>query len=300
MRRDLVGYGFNPPSLRWPGGAMVAVNLAVNYEEGAELAVEAGDAENERIGEVLSVVPSGRRDIGMEQIFAYGLRAGLPRFLDAFDRAGLKATFWMCGRAVARTPSLAAEVVRRGHEAACHGWVWRPNADYQTREAEAEAVRRASDVIEQATGTRPVGYFCRGSPSEHTRAILTELGYRYDSDAFDDDLPYRCPETGMLVLPYALDSNDMKFFHPNGFVQPRDFSDYVAASLDQMIEEGRRGRCGMLNIGLHLRISGRPARFRAVEAILRDLAARGGDVWVATRREIAEATDAQLPPLPAT
>ncbi len=223
MRRDLVGYGFDPPRLVWPNGAKVAVNLAVNYEEGAELSVEAGDAENERIGEVVSVVPPGRRDIGMEQIFGYGLRVGLGRFLDAFDRAGLPATFWMCGRAVARTPALAREVVRRGHEAACHGWVWRPNADYTTPEAEREAMQRATDAIRQATGTRPMGYFCRGSATEHTRALLAELGYRYDSNAFDDDLPYRCPETGLLVLPYALDSNDMKFFHPNGFVQPADF-----------------------------------------------------------------------------
>ena len=241
MSRDLVGYGFSPPVLRWPGDAAVAVSLVVNYEEGAELSVEAGDAENERMGEVISVVPPGRRDIGMEQIYAYGLRAGLPRFLDAFDRAGMRVTFWMCGRAVERTPALAQEVVRRGHEAGCHGWLWRPNADYGSIDAERDAIGRATDAIERATGARPTGYFCRGSPSPHTRQLLLEAGYTYDSNAFDDDLPYRCPETGMLVLPYSLDSNDMKFFHPNGFVQPQDFSSYVAAALDQLIEEGRRG-----------------------------------------------------------
>ncbi len=294
MKRDLVGYGFSPPVLRWPGDAAVAVSLAVNYEEGAELSVEAGDAENERMGEVISVVPPGRRDIGMEQIFAYGLRAGLPRFLDAFDRAGMRATFWMCGRAVERTPSLAREVVRRGHEAGCHGWLWRPNADYAGVDEEREAIHRATDAIERATGARPTGYFCRGSPSPHTRRLLVEAGYTYDSNAFDDDLPYRCPDTGMLVLPYALDSNDMKFFHPNGFVQPEDFSGYVAAALDQLIEEGRRGVPRTLSIGFHLRICGRPARFRAVEAILADLARRGGDVWVATRAEIAAVSSEQL------
>lgn len=298
MQRDLIGYGFAPPPIVWPNGARVAVNLAVNYEEGAEQAIEAGDPENERIGEVISVVPPGRRDIGMEQIFAYGLRAGLRRFLDAFDRAGMRATFWMCGRAVERTPALAREVVRRGHEPACHGWVWRPNADYATRAEEHAAMLRATEAIEAATGVRPVGYFCRGSPTVHTRSILVELGYLYDSDAFDDDLPYRCRDTGLLVLPYALDSNDMKFFHPNGFARPQEFADYVAAALDQTIEEAGRGAGCLLNIGLHLRISGRPARFRAVEAILRDLQARGNDVWVATRREIAEAGGPQLP-LPA-
>lgn len=128
MRRDLVGYGFHPPHIAWPGGAKLAVSLVVNYEEGAEMAVEAGDPENERIGEVISVVPPGRRDLGQEGIFGYGLRAGLQRFLEAFDRHGVQASFFMCGRAVERTPALAAEVVRRGHEAANHGWVWRPQA----------------------------------------------------------------------------------------------------------------------------------------------------------------------------
>ncbi len=292
--RDLVGYGFSPPVLRWPGGARVAVSLVVNYEEGAEMAFEAGDPENERVGEVLSVVPPGRRDLGMEQVFAYGLRAGLPRFLDAFDRAGVKTTFWMCGRAVERTPALAREVVRRGHEAACHGWVWRPNADYTDIDEERAAILRATQAIEAATGVRPRGYFCRGSASPNTRALLHEMGYDYDSNALDDDLPYRCPTTGMLVLPYALDSNDMKFFHPNGFVLPGDMADYVAAALDQLIDEGRRGVPRMLSVGFHLRICGRPARFRAVEAILADLARRGADVWVATRAEIAAAAGAQL------
>jgi peptidoglycan/xylan/chitin deacetylase (PgdA/CDA1 family) len=294
VSRDLVGYGFRPPRFEWPGGAKVAVSLVVNYEEGAEMAIEAGDPANEAVGEVRSVVAADRRDIGMEHVFAYGLRAGLPRFLDAFDRAGVSATFWMCGRAVERTPELAGEVVRRGHEPGCHGWVWRPNADYATPAEERAAILRATDAIEAATGTRPIGYFCRGSASPATRSLLKELGYVYDSNALDDDFPYRCPQTGMLVLPYALDSNDMKFFHPNGFVRPDDFAAYVAAALDQLIEEGIRGAPRMLSIGFHLRICGRPARFRAVEAILADLARRGGDVWVATRREIAAVAEARL------
>jgi peptidoglycan/xylan/chitin deacetylase (PgdA/CDA1 family) len=200
----------------------------------------------------------------------------------------------MCGRAVERTPHLAREVVRRGHEAGCHGCFWRPNADYGSIDEERDAIRRATDAIEQATGARPTGYFCRGSPSPHTRRLLLEAGYTYDSNAFDDDLPYRCPETGLLVLPYALDSNDMKFSHPNGFVQPEDFSSYVASALDQLIEEGRRVIPRTLSIGFHLRISGRPARFRAVESILAELRRRSGDVWIATRAEIAALSGEQL------
>ena len=286
MQRDLTGYGLDPPRLQWPGGADLAVSIVVNYEEGAELSIEAGDGESERIGEVISIVPPGARDIGQEQIFAYGLRAGLPRFLDAFDRHGVTATFFMCGRAVARTPEIAREVVRRGHEPACHGWRWRPNADYPDRVTEVAALRRATEAIERATGERPVGYFCRGSASPHTRALLAEQGYRYDSNAFDDDLPYW--DGPMLVLPYALDTNDMKFFHPNGFARPEEFAGYVASAVEQLLEEGARGAPKLLNIGLHLRICGRPARFRAVEAILAHLKSLGPRVWIARRRDIAD------------
>ena len=234
--------------------------------------------------------------MGMEGVFSYGTRAGLPRFLDAFRRWEMRATWWMCGRAVERTPTLARAVVEAGHEAGCHGWVWRPNADYATMEEERAAIRRATDAIKGATGARPRGYFCRGSPSPHTRTLLHELGYGYDSNAFDDDLPYRCSETGMLVLPYSLDTNDMKFFHPNGFVQPGEFASYVAAALDQLTAEVARGGVPrMLNVGFHLRICGRPARFAAVEAILADLRRRGSSVWVATRAEIAAVAEAQLP-----
>jgi len=138
--RDLVGYGGRPPAVAWPQGAAVAVSLVVNYEEGAELSVEDGDPVNERIGEVLSVIDPGRRDLGQEQIFAYGMRAGLWRFLDAFERHGRQVTFYMCGRAVERTPALAAEVARRGHEPACHGWRWRP---VRGRSASSAAAARA-------------------------------------------------------------------------------------------------------------------------------------------------------------
>ncbi|MDB5373476.1 MAG: putative polysaccharide deacetylase [Belnapia sp.] len=298
MRRDLIGYGLNPPRLAWPGGAKLAVSLVVNYEEGAEMAIEAGDPENERIGEVVSVVPPGRRDFGQEQIFSYGTRAGLGRFLEAFDRYGMKASFFMCGRAVERSPALAAECIRRGHEAACHGWVWRPHADYASRAEEEAGLLRAMAAIEAATGERPVGFFCRGSPSPWTRELLAAHGFLYDSDAFDDDLPYWDREVAggpLLVLPYGLDCNDMKFFHPNGFVVPQQFVDYAEAAMDQLIEEGERGVPKLLNIGLHLRICGRPARFRAVEGILKALAARGSKVWVARRKDIATHVRGILP-----
>lgn len=287
--RDLVGYGGRWPDFRWPNGARLAVAVAVNFEEGAEWQVGDGDPVSERMGEVLSVVEPGRRDMGQEQIFAYGMRAGLWRMLDALERHRLVSTFLFCGRAVERAPALARAATERGHEAAVHGWRWRPHADYETEAAEAADLDRTIAVIEAACGTRPVGFFCRGAESLNTRKLLIERNFLYTSNAFDDDLPYwdRSGERPLVVLPYALDSNDMKFFHPNGFVQPEDFSNYARAALATLLEEAERGRSSMLSIGFHLRICGRPARFQAVRAILAELDRLEGRVWIATRAEIA-------------
>lgn len=284
--RDLMGYGGLLPDIIWPNGARVAVSVVLNFEEGAEQQVGDGDPVSERMGEVLSVVPGGRRDLGQEQIFAYGMRAGLWRFLDAFERTETSTTIFMCGRAVERVPALARRLTDAGHEAACHGWLWRPHADYDDPETERADLASATAAIEAATGQRPQGFFCRGGESPWTRRLLAEAGYIYTSNAFDDDLPY-ADASGLTVLPYALDSNDMKFFHPNGFVRSCEMVDYVRDALDQLLEEAQRGRSSMLSIGFHLRISGRPARFRAVAAILSHLADLDGRIWRARRIDIA-------------
>lgn len=288
-QRDLIGYGGRPPAVVWPNGARVAVSLVVNFEEGAELAVGDGDAVSERIGEVISSVAPGVRDLGQEEMFAYGTRVGLWRFLDAFERYGRPATFYMCGRAVERLPRLAAAIVDQGHEPACHGWLWRPHADFADRAEERASLVRCIDVIREATGERPLGFCCRGSQSVHTRDLLAELDFLYDSNGFDDDLPYlaRADASQILVVPYGFDCNDMKFFHPNGFVEPDQFVRYVAASLSTLLDEAERGRSSVLNIGLHLRICGRPARFAAVEGILKLLASLEDRVWVARRVDLA-------------
>ena len=288
MERDLVGYGATPPEIVWPNGARLAVSVVVNFEEGAELQAGDGDPASERIGEVISVVAPGTRDIGQEQIFAYGTRAGLWRFLGALERKAMPATFYFCGRAVERAPELARAAVEGGHEAACHGWQWRPNSDYQSPAEEAEALDRAIATITSATGERPRGFFCRGSESIWTRKLLVERGFVYTSNAFDDDLPYVTADfPELVVVPYALDTNDMKFFHPNGFVRAAEFVEYVADALEVMLAEAERGKSGLLNIGLHLRICGRPARFRAVEQILDLLDRHRERVWLARRIDIA-------------
>ncbi len=283
--RDLVGYGAQPPDIVWPNGARVAISVVVNFEEGAELQVGDGDAVSERVGEVLSVVPEGVRDQGQEQIFAYGMRRGFWRFLNALERTKTPATFFMCGRAVERVPTLARAVAAKGHEAACHGWRWRTHADYPGRAAEKADLLQATKAIETHTGQTPVGFFCRGSESEWTRELLAELGYAYTSNTFDDDLPY-ADASGLMVLPYNLDTNDMKFFHPNGFARPDEMVEYVRGAVDQLLSEADQGASSTLSIGFHLRITGRPARFRAVTQILDHLAQLDGQVWRAKRIDI--------------
>jgi peptidoglycan/xylan/chitin deacetylase (PgdA/CDA1 family) len=291
MERDLLGYAGAWPDLTWPNGSRLAVSVVVNFEEGAERQVGDGDPESERIGEVISVVAPGTRDI------AYGMRAGLWRMLAALEERRLPATFFACGQAVARVPALAAAVTRAGHEMAVHGWRWRPHADYADRASEAADLDRCIAAISAATGTRPVGFFCRGSESVWTRELLIERGFAYTSNGFDDDLPYWDETIGrrLLVVPYALDSNDMKFFHPNGFVRAKEMVDYAADALATLLAEARSGKPRLLNLGFHLRIVGRPARFPAFAGILEMLAARRDEIWIATRAGIAAAFAARMP-----
>jgi peptidoglycan/xylan/chitin deacetylase (PgdA/CDA1 family) len=294
VTRDLIGYGGRWPDFAWPNGARLAVSVVVNVEEGAELQTLDGDPSSERIGEVLSVVPEGRPDPGQAQIFAYGTRAGVWRMADALRRHAVPATLFVCGRAAERAAPVIAALAADGHEAACHGWLWRPHADYDSAAAEAADLDRAAAAIEAAAGARPVGFFCRGAESPWTRRLLAERGYLYTSNGFDDDLPYRDP-SGLLVVPYALDSNDMKFFHPNGFVRAREMVEYVTDALDALEAEAARGLPRLLNIGFHLRIVGRPGRFAAFEGVLADLARRRDRLWIARRADIARAFAKAVP-----
>ena len=295
--RDLVGYGGVWPRLAWPNGARLAVSVNINLEEGAEWQVGDGDPASERIGEVVSVVEPGIRDMGQEQIFAYGTRAGFWRILEALRDRAIPATWLCCGRAVERSPALLGAVVGDGHEAAVHGWRWRPHADYRSREAEAVDLDRCIAVMEAAGAARPVGFFCRGAESAWTRGLLIERGFLYTSNAFDDDLPYwdRSGARPLLVVPYALDANDMKFFHPNGFVTADAMATYVADSLEVLLAEAERGRPRLLNLGFHLRIVGRPGRFAALTRILDRLRDLGDRIYVGTRADIARSFAASVP-----
>ncbi|MEM8569806.1 MAG: polysaccharide deacetylase family protein [Pseudomonadota bacterium] len=294
MSRDLIGYGGRWPDFTWPNGTRLAVSVVLNVEEGAELQVIDGDPVTERIGEVVSVVREGQPDPGQAQIFAYGTRAGAWRMARALKQREIPATLFACGRAAERAGPVLAMLAADGHETACHGWLWRPHADYASAEEEARDLEKAAAALQRATGSMPLGFFCRGAESPWTRTLLAERGYVYTSNGFDDDLPYR-DASGLLVVPYALDTNDMKFFHPNGFVRSDEMVEYVTDALDVLAAEAETGLTRLLNVGFHLRIVGRPGRFRAFEKILDELDRRRDQLWLARRIDIARAFAKAVP-----
>jgi peptidoglycan/xylan/chitin deacetylase (PgdA/CDA1 family) len=286
MPRDLLGYGATPPDPRWPGEARIAVSFVLNVEEGSEVSVAEGDDRNEAVYEVIDRL-EGIPDPCLESHFDYGTRAGWWRIMKAFDDAGARCTVSACGRAVERTPSLAADAVARGHEVSAHGWRWESHA----RMAEADeriAIARTVAAIEAATGVRPVGWHTRSASSPNTRRLLMEEGgFLYDSDWYGDDLPSTlcAGERPYVVLPYAFDTNDMQFQHTHRFVRAHDFSGYVLDAFDWLWREGAHAP-KMMSIGLHLRMLGRPGRMQALVDMLAEMTRRPG-VWIARRDEIA-------------
>ncbi|MBR0679888.1 polysaccharide deacetylase family protein [Roseomonas eburnea] len=282
--RDLAGYGRSPPAAQWPGGARLALSLVVNVEEGAELSIASGDARNETIPESGQLI-EGAPDPCMESHFAYGSRVALWRMLDVLDAHGVKATFSCCGRAVAATPALAAEPAARGHEIGAHGWRWEMHAGMEEATERAVIARTVATLTEHA-GARPVGWHTKSAASVNTRRLLMEEGgFLYDSDAYDDDLPriVAGPRGPHVVIPYAFDTNDMRFRPGGGFVQAEDFSRYCIAAFDRLMQEGGR----MMSVGLHLRTIGRPGRIAGLEQFLDHVTRAGDAVWVARRAEIA-------------
>jgi peptidoglycan/xylan/chitin deacetylase (PgdA/CDA1 family) len=286
--RDFRGYADRPPAVAWPGGARVAVSFVVNFEEGAETTISGGDSWNEAVYEVVDRV-EGHADRCIESHFEYGTRAGYWRVMDLFDRFGAVATVSACGQAADASPWLVRDAARRGHEVAAHGYRWESHGALGFTEAEERRqIGRAVAAIAAATGRAPVGWHTRSAATAATRRLLVEHGgFLYDSDDYNDDLPYyvRVGDRPHLVLPYAFDTNDMQFQHATRFVRAADFAGYVCDAYDWLVREGRVAP-RMLSIGLHLRMIGRPGRIAGLEMILAHLA-RSGDAWLATREMIA-------------
>lgn len=286
--RDFAGYRGAPPPVRWPNGAGLAVSVVVNIEEGAELGLSAGDARNEHIYEAVERV-EGAPDPCMESHFEYGPRAGWPRIRDALRARGVPATLNACGRALEATPWIAQEAVANGHEVAAHGWRWERHAG-MPEATERQAIARTVDAITRHAGTPPLGWHTRSATSTRTRDLLIEHGgFLYDSNAYNDDIPYtvETAQGAHVVLPYAFDTNDMRFYNNGGFVFAEDFARYCAAAFDRLLAESAHAP-RMLSIGLHTRIIGRPARIAGLEAFM-DHAMAADGVWFATRADIARA-----------
>lgn len=285
MPRDLYGYGNKSPAIRWPGQARVAVSIVVNFEEGGELTMSGGDARNESIYEVIHQVPGP--DPGIESHFEYGTRAGYWRVMEVLDRYGVKCTLNSCGRAVEVSPWLAKDAFDRGHEISAHGYRWETHFGLSEAE-ERERIRKTVAAIKSATGRRPVGWHTRAPVTANTRRLLVEDGgFLYDSDAYNDDLPYFV-EVGAsrhLVVPYSFDTNDMQFQHTQRFATADSFAIYVTDAFDWLWREGP-DRPRMMSLGLHLRMIGRPGRISSLERILEHMTSRGA-VWIARRDEIA-------------
>jgi peptidoglycan/xylan/chitin deacetylase (PgdA/CDA1 family) len=284
IQRDFIGYANQPPAIAWPHRARVAVSFVLNFEEGAEFSVADGDARNESVYEVID--PRTGWDPCIDSHFEYGTRAAWWRIADTFARHDAPMTVSACGRAVERSPWLAQDAVARGHELSAHGWRWESHAG-MAPEREAADMDACIRTFEAVCGQRPVGWHTRSACTPDTRRLLAERGFLYDSDAYNDDLPYFVPVAGRrhLVLPYAFDTNDMQFQHTQRFATAGQFAEYVCDAYDWLWKEGASAP-RMLSIGLHLRMIGRPARMKALEQILAHLRAQPG-AWIATREQIA-------------
>jgi peptidoglycan/xylan/chitin deacetylase (PgdA/CDA1 family) len=285
--RDFIGYGRNPPVVPWPGGARLAVQIAVNYEEGSEYSLLDGDKHREPTGDVASPIPLDQRDLLNESFFEYGSRVGVWRLFDLLDRHQVKCTVLACGLALERNPEVARETVSRGHEPMGHGYRWEEHHK-MSRDEERASIAKAVDALQRTTGERPVGWMPRYGPSLNTRELLVEEGgFVYDSCyASNDDVPYFVEVQGKrwLVVPYANDVNDGRAFRGGGG-GPDDFYNVMRYTFDTLYEESAT-HPKMMTVALHCRISGRPAGARVVHNFL-SYAKQFPDVWFARRIDIA-------------
>ncbi|MBV6803877.1 allantoinase PuuE [Xanthomonas campestris pv. lawsoniae] len=283
--RDLLGYGATPPAAQWPGGARIAVQFVINYEEGAENCVLNGDAGSEAfLSEMVGAhAHPGARAMAMESLYEYGSRAGFWRLHRLFTARNVPVTVFGVAQALASNPDAVAAMQAARWEIASHGLRW---IDYQhVGEATERAhIAQAIAVHTRVTGSRPLGWY-QGRTSPNTaRLIAEEGGFVYDADSYADDVPYYDHRHGraQLIVPYTLDANDMKFVAYNGFADGEPFFRYLRDSFEQLRSEGGR----MLSIGLHGRIVGKPARAAALARFV-DHVLASGDAWIARRIDIA-------------
>jgi putative urate catabolism protein len=295
--RDLIGYGGKPPRANWPGGARIAVNFVLNFEEGAENSILHGDAASEHfLSEIVSAQPiPGMRHVSMESLYDYGTRAGFWRIRKLFMERGLPLTVFGVAMAMERHPAAVAAMLEAGWEIASHGYRW-INYQHVPEDVEREHMARAIEIQTRLTGNRPLGWYTGRTSPNTARLVVEEGGFLYDADSYADDLPYYDATWGrpQLIVPYTLDANDMRFTAVQGFNAGSQFFEYLKDSFDVLYAEGETAP-KMLSVGLHNRIVGRPGRAAALARFLDYVAAQDG-VWVATRVDIARHWLAAHPP----
>lgn len=287
--RNLIGYGANPPHPKWPNNARIAVSFVLNYEEGGERCILHGDDESEAfLSEIPAATPiKGERHISMESIYEYGSRAGVWRVLRLFEQYDIPLTIFAVAMAVERYPEVAKAMKEAGHEICSHGYRW-IDYQYMDESEERDHMAKAISIIKEVTGERPVGWYTGRTGPNTRRLVAEEGGFLYDSDAYDDDLPYWHTETGrpQLVIPYTLDVNDMHFATAQGFNSGEQFYQYLKDTFDTLYEEGEHAP-KMMSVGLHCRLIGRPGRIASLRRFL-DYVSQHEDVWLCRRVDIAK------------
>ena len=286
--RELIGYGQNVPNPNWPNNARLAISFVLNYEEGGERCILHGDQESEAfLSEMPGATPlAGVRNLSMESCYEYGSRVGVWRLLNLFSDYQIPLTVFAVAMALERNPEVAKAFIAAEHEICSHGYRW---IDYQyvDESEEREHLHKAIDIIKQLTGKRPTGWYT-GRLGPNTRKLVAEEGgFLYDSDAYDDDLPYwvTANQQPHLVIPYTLDINDMRFATAQGFNSGEQFYQYLKDSFDTLYAEGAHAP-KMMSVGLHCRLVGRPGRIASLKRFL-DYVKQHDDVWLCTREQIA-------------
>ena len=288
LERDLIGYGSTPPDPKWPHGARLALNFVLNYEEGSEYSIGDGDGvtDNGLIEMSSSPVSRGDRDLAAESMFEYGSRVGFWRLMRIFAERDLPLTVYACALALERNSPAAAAIKSAGHDLCCHGWRWIEHFKL-TEAEEREHIRLAIESLKKTLGERPLGWYCRYGPSVNTRRLLMEEGgFLYDSDSYNDELPYYLMAEGrpQLIIPYTLTNNDLKWGTGN-FGTGEDFFVYLRESFDVLYEEGRAAP-KMMNVGMHMRLLGHPGRASGLMRFL-DYVKSKPDVWICKRIDVA-------------
>lgn len=282
-----------PPGFFWPNGAKLALTIVVNVEEGAESNIRDGDKGPEPVDELGVVLKKPIRIHGNESNYQYGINRGAPRVLALLDKYKIPATWTAASLALERAPWLAKAIMARGDEPCCHGYRWQFQA-FMDEATERDFIRKGADSIEHTCGRRPVGWLSRYLHTDITRGLLAEAGFTYHMDDYSDDFPYwdvvDLPGGGakpIIILPYAIDSNDMKFWLDPSFTAD-NWLTYAKDTFDWLLEEAEDQGARMMSLGLHLRIIGRPGRIGALETFLDYVASKEG-VWITTREQVANA-----------